>query len=440
MTHFCLLMGMMGIAGLLFSGGPCGAREPIAMCCEEDTLILQAFLRHTESSLARFTPEAVAKIEQPEDICWQWAQYLAMPLVAYQITAQTAYLDKFVQALDVLLTRLRPGPDGFLGFRGLPYELFRNPANPHAEIDVDIAEFEVTQRICDFVEIVRQEAPLAQKYAEPVQRYLELAQRHLAGPKWEQRGCYVDLGTQGAVFRMPAECGNNRDNLTNPHNKQSKICRAYLALYRVSGEDEYFRRAIKLGVRFKRMLRLQGDCYVWHYWDPAGDWDRRADNPQQWKHWIGPEHRGGYHALTVAMAAALYDHGVVFDRTDMERFANTQLKICWNGSLEAPEFRTTGGQPSRDPQAGAFIAPALAPFAPAVAEYCFGRRATQERLQQREHGWRGGVGALEYLTGKYLRPLSAEPTKLSYREKFASRPENAAFLKEMEYLIPSAQP
>lgn len=35
----------------------------------------------------------------------------------------------------------------------------------------------------------------------------------------------------------------------------------YLALYRVTGKDEYFRRAIQLGARFKHTLRLDGECY-----------------------------------------------------------------------------------------------------------------------------------------------------------------------------------
>ena len=195
------------------------------------------------------------------------------------------------------------------------------------------------------MELVRATPSLERTYGEPAARFLGIGENHLAGEKWEERKLYMDLGIRGAVFRMPAECGNDRDHLTNPHNKQSKMCRAYLALYRVTGKDEYFRKAVQLGARFKRTLRLEDDCYRWNYWDPAGDWDRNRDNVDQWKHWIGPEHRSGYHALTVAMAEALYDHGVVFNRTDMQRFVNTQMRVCWNGSLEQPVFRNTGGKP-----------------------------------------------------------------------------------------------
>jgi hypothetical protein len=128
------------------------------------------------------------------------------------------------------------------------------------------------------------------------------------------------------------------------------------------------------------------------------------------------------------MAAALYDHGVVFNRTDMQRFVNTQMQVCWNGSLESPVFRNTGGK-SMD---AAMVAPALARFEHLVWEFCFGQRASQERLQRRDHPWQGGVHASDYLTGKYLVSRTADPTCARYREQFTQNPENAAFLEEVE--------
>ncbi|MEM4406661.1 MAG: hypothetical protein QXS68_06415, partial [Candidatus Methanomethylicaceae archaeon] len=204
----------------------------------EDQAILESFLRHTEIIVGGITEDAVARIEQPEDICWVWARYLRMPLVAYKITRDSNYLNLFVRGMATLFTRLREGPGGYLGFRGLPLPLFRDPQNPNAEIEVDISEFEIARLICDFTVLVRGEEGLRNKYQKDAQRLMEVVERHLAGPKWEERGLYVDLGPLGAIFRMPPECGNGRDNLTNPHNKLSKICRAYLALYRASGKDD----------------------------------------------------------------------------------------------------------------------------------------------------------------------------------------------------------
>ena len=124
---------------------------------------------------------------------------------------------------------------------------------------------------------------------------------------------------------MPAECGNNRDHLTNPHNKQSKMCRAYLALYRVTGKDDYFRKAVA-GVRLSAPC-LDVDRYRWNYWDPAGDWDRKPDKPGEWKHRSARPPRRLPRADR-GNGGGAGDHGVAFDRADMQRFVNTQMQLC----------------------------------------------------------------------------------------------------------------
>lgn len=93
-------------ATLLFWGGTAMARQPVAMLTADEATILEWFLTHTESNAARVTPDALAAVEQPEDICWVWTPYTQMPLVAYQLTGDGKYLDLFVGTMDALLTRL----------------------------------------------------------------------------------------------------------------------------------------------------------------------------------------------------------------------------------------------------------------------------------------------------------------------------------------------
>ncbi|MCC7492501.1 MAG: hypothetical protein IT204_09155 [Fimbriimonadaceae bacterium] len=415
--------------------GPAGRAPRAATPSADDEAIRAAFLRHAADIPARFTPAAVARIEVPEDICWTWSAYLKALLLASDLTAEPLHLTRCGDALDTLLTRLRTGPDGFQGFRGLPLPLFRNPATPTAEMDNDIAEFEIVAVITALAERVRAQPSLQTQLGQRVDGWLKLAREQLAGPKWDRRGLWQELPQGGAVMRMPAECGNGRDSLTNPHNKQSKICRTYLALYRVTGEADYFRRAVRLGTRFKRTIRRDGERYLWHYWDPAGPWDYRADQPAVTKHWVGPEHRGGYHALTVAMAVELYDHGVVFDRADLEAIRRTQLEVCWNGSLTDPVYRKTdGGQPEAGQ--GAMVATSLARLEPRLVELLTGPTATAERLASRDHGWRGLVGATDYLALKYLPQPPPEPTRQRYREQFCADPANAAWLAQVAYRVP----
>jgi hypothetical protein len=73
----------------------------------------------------------------------------------------------------------------------------------------------------------------------------------------------------------------------------------------------------------------------------------------------------------------------------MQRFVNTQMQVCWNGSLESPVFRNTGGRPMDAPM----VAPSLARFEPLLWEYGYGQRASQERLKRRDHSWQAGVSA-----------------------------------------------
>jgi hypothetical protein len=42
---------------------------------------------------------------------------------------------------------------------------------------------------------------------------------------------------------------------------------------------------------------------------------------------------------------------------------------------------------------------------------------------------------MEYLHGKYLSPRSPEATRTKYRAQFCENPENARFLKEIEFQI-----
>ena len=51
--------------------------------------------------------------------------------------------------------------------------------------------------------------------------------RHLAR-KWTVRGNYVDLGRGGAVYRTHFDLRDVKADLTEPHNKHSKIARALL--------------------------------------------------------------------------------------------------------------------------------------------------------------------------------------------------------------------
>jgi hypothetical protein len=380
------------LASLISVGASAVAIEP------GDAPIFEAFLEHVEGTASYCTPERLAEFAaQPEDIVWQASKYIRMPLTAYRLTGDAAHLDDFVTRMGALYDELEPGPDGFLGWYGLPLDLFRHPDHPDRWSDVILTSFVVAGLAAEFAVTIRDGGELEARHAASAARYVDIATRHLVA-KWDARERYRDLGAHGAVYITNDRLAPVKADLTQPHNKHSKIGAALVKLHAATGDEEYLTKAVKLGGRYKRSLTLADDRYMWNYWDPAGAWDIRVDDHGRWKHWIGAEHRGGYYSLSLSQAVLLYEHGLVFDDEDIARFVRTQVEVCWNGDVENPTWRRVNGEEMDQ----SYLCSALAAYDESVHELAFGAAATARRIEQREHGWHGGVVAGDWLEMKYV--------------------------------------
>ncbi|MEA3399889.1 MAG: hypothetical protein U9R79_01465 [Armatimonadota bacterium] len=366
---------------------------------EADQPIVEAFLRHVDSSAAYCTPERMARFAaQPEDITWQTSRHIRMPLVAFRLTGESRYLDEFVTRLEALLAEMSRDEEGHPGWYGLALELFRHPEHPDEPVDVIITSFTMAELMAEFAIVVR-EAGLAERYAEQIGRYLELAQKLV--DKWEERGNYREIGERGAVYITHERLKPVKGHLTEPHNKHEMITRALVNLYAATGEAGYIEKAVRLGTRFKRCLMLdEQGIYRWNYWDPAGEWDVHPEEPGRWKHWIGAEHRGGYYSLSLSQTVLLYELGLVFDDRDIERFVRTQTEVAWNGSYEDPQwFRVDGREAD---EGHVYLCRWLASYDERIHEMAFGAHARSVRMEARDHPWQGGVVAMSWLEDKYL--------------------------------------
>jgi hypothetical protein len=417
-----------------------------------DRQLLELLLEQVDKSAADCTPERMREFAAfPEEIAWRASKLVRMPLVACRLTGQQKYLDQFVARMDALCACLEKGPDGFLDWYGKPKPNFRQPDWPDQKIAVEITGFTMAGVIADFACIVHSDAALKTRYAEPLGRYLSLAEDHLV-KKWDARGCYKDLGDMGAVYITEAELLPIKAHLTHPHNKQGKILGALVALYMATGKDEYLVKAIKLGTRFKHCLTREGDHYLWHYWDPAGPWDIDPQEPDDWKHWIGPEHRSVYHAMTISQAVLLYECGLVFDRTDIDRFVKTQTGICWNGDVQAPRWFRVNGAVAPNPSDVPWLCVWLAPFDKPVFDVTFSPATQQERLELKNHPNRGvfecslwleenygaALVACDWLEAKYLvcpRWLGGKPAEMAAMAAFVAKPEGQKLLKQLAFKV-----
>ncbi len=427
-------MGTLLLAGMIALAVLQARSEPARITDPKDREILQAFVGQVESSARYCTPERMAAFAaQPEDITWQGSRYIKMALIAYEVTEDTKYLDMFVERMDTLCQCLEEGPDGFKGWYGVALELFRHPDHPDRKVDVIITSFTMADLIGQFAQIVKADEALGEPYGSAATRYLSLAEDHLI-KKWDARGNYKDLGRTGAVYITHSDLKPTKGHLTQPHNKHSKIIRALLSMYAATGRDEYVVKAVKLGTRFKRCLTLAGDHYTWNYWDPSGAWDINPDDPAQWKHWIGAEHRGGYYNLSASQAVLLYEHGLVFDRTDIDRLVKTQTTVCWNADTENPKWARVDGREMETP----YLCGWLGPFDERIFTMAYGPPAQEARLAGKDHSWQGGPVAMEYLEFKYVmypKWKDGEPSQADLIAPFLAKPENRRLVEDLAFSV-----
>jgi len=415
------------------------AVQPVKITDAKDRQIVEDFLKHTAKvpewlSLDRCKETAA---EKPTDFCWVILPQASMLLTAYETTGDLKYLDLFVETFANMRAAMTKGPDGYLGWYGKAHPVFFDPEDPDRKVDNVITGFRAVAVLARFLELAAGDPDLSSKYARQRTEYLDLMEHHMVR-KWDARGNCVDLGKTGAVYRAHAAYKPTRAHLTLPHNMHSIIVRGLLPLYRVTGKDEYMTRAVKLGTRFKRCLTLKDGHYQWNYWDPAGAWDVHPSDAATWKHWIGPEHTGAYYSSTLSQAVVLYHHGVVFDKTDIERFVKTQTEVVWNGDLENPRWARADGSVKEKYTQGPYMCVDLAPFSEKVYRFLFTGARQDERVERAGHSWQGGPVADGWIRGKLITcPAAAggRQVHLEAGKRFLAEAENRAFLKSLEFEV-----
>jgi hypothetical protein len=157
---------------------------------------------------------------------------------------------------------------------------------------------------------------------------------------------------EGEGFYLTCERGESfpADNVGAPFNFQGKHVCAQLALYRLTGKSEYLERSEKMCRHFKNRLKYidSTDLYVWNYWfEPmtTTGWKPEDNLSANVKYFEGRENVEdiSHGVLDIAMVVAANRAGIVFDKTDLQRFANTLLvNVITSGRTEVRR-RVDGG-------------------------------------------------------------------------------------------------
>jgi hypothetical protein len=96
-------------------------------------------------------------------------------------------------------------------------------------------------------------------------------------------------------------------------------------------------------------LKDDGTYRIWNYWEPAGFWDYKSDALP--KHWIGVHPNGGYYDIDVEAIVAAYEHGLIFNKEDINHLIATSLaeKRYWTGLVPYDETNQIQFENTRDP-------------------------------------------------------------------------------------------
>lgn len=261
---------------------------------------------------------------EPGGMAWGESYLLTAYVVMYEATGETRYLDKFVARWRKVLA-LRDDRQG-------KRDVLRNKVmaawgstrysggkwtcwNVHAGM--------LAAPAARFVRLVKERPALQKAYSTASKEFLAALEETVAAfqPDWrdgpnDDEGYYVEP----ALGSRPV-----------PLNQQNALGRALVDLWKATGKTTYRDQATKLAHFFKRRLRNGRDnAYDWAY-HPG----------------LNPPYGGGsedisHASINVDFAVRCYENGIVFTKSDIERFANTLLKVVHKGD---DHFSlTVGGQ------------------------------------------------------------------------------------------------
>lgn len=179
--------------------------------------------------------------------------------------------------------------------------------------------------IAHFVKLIYQTPALHAAYLSKAADYRAFLEAHLV-PRWESSSyignTWVPISATVGTFKQSPRFdafSHNRNWTYLPYNQSLAYTRMLLLLNEINGNATYLDRARRNGQYFRNALTLSGDDYLWTYaYYTSGSEDTSHAN------------------IDIGTARELYQRGIVFTATDMQRFTNTFTTRMWNRSLTSP--------------------------------------------------------------------------------------------------------
>lgn len=279
-----------------------------------------------------------------EGVCWHAAFGMEKFVAKFRTTNDTSYLDMGSKYYDALISKMHTSPDGYRGWVG-PYEY-----DEKFICDAHVSDAILINPMLEFAEIVfkSKDGELRRKYEKKAKAYLELAKKDVI-EKWDRRGTWQEDGPLGAYVSWDRYMTIDnlkewrkfpvvKSNLSLPFNKNMDMGLTLLRLYRITGNEYYREKALKIFNFTKIKMSLFDNHYIWNYWEPFSIWDVDTANPNALRLWVNVHPNPNYQAGEIYAIVEAYHSGITFSKEDIQRMINTNLKVMWNGDKVSPKW------------------------------------------------------------------------------------------------------
>lgn len=246
--------------------------------------------------------------------------------VLHDLTAGAEVAAGEYDGVKLVLQQPEPGTLTVAG-AAQPGARFTIKTETPAAVEYQVHDGMVTYRIAQFIEMVLASPELEAKYGARAREYLAWLDRDFL-QKWEST--WRDLDDGAGLYLFTADASQRFPAYSLPHNQYLAIARTWLVLADINefaNAPLARQRATAMALFFKRNLREVNGAYDWNYWDPLP-----GEAAPCWTEDFS------HATIDVGFAVEAAARGVVFDQTDLQRFASTYVDVMWNGNLEAPRF------------------------------------------------------------------------------------------------------
>jgi hypothetical protein len=246
-----------------------------------------------------------------------WAQSYLMEgyLDMYEATKQKKYLDTFVTQADRVCnnTDKARGLADYKGRLRLGWATITNKNK--SRLVTTLSSGMILYPMLKFSLLVKKHPDKLTGYKETAKKYTQFAGDALT--EFDSQWRFDSQKNEGHFQWDGDEPLGASVKLPKAFNDQLAIGRIIILLYDLTGNQEYLKRGEALANYFKRNLILDGEKYVWRYRPNLGEKSKIEDI--------------SHGAIDIDFALQAYKKGIIFNKQDMKRFANTFLFTCRNG-------------------------------------------------------------------------------------------------------------